>query len=223
VSAILKKSTGTSVTEHLRERIAVGKYPRGGFLPSERQLADELGVSRVMVREAVRKLEQMGMLRVRHGIGVDVVNDTAAPVRQALSWLMPDEKLRLRDAARARLVVEPELAALAAASVSQGDVRELTDVHEALVEADTLDAAIEADIAFHDAIARFARNQALALMLSAIAGIGRQSREMTIERHGQETAVKHHAGVLEAIANQDPALARRRMKRHIQLLMEGIE
>jgi DNA-binding transcriptional regulator YhcF (GntR family) len=112
----------------LRKLIALiedGALAIGTFLPAERQLAERWSLSRVVVREAARKLEQRGLVSIRHGIGVEVTNNPALPVQHTLERLLPSDKERLRQCAQARLLIEPELAATAAVRATPKGLRAL--------------------------------------------------------------------------------------------------
>jgi len=188
----------------------------GSLLPPERALAASLGVSRVVVREAARKLEQRGLVSIRHGVGVMVTNNPALPVQHALERLLSGDKERLLQCAQARLLIEPELAAAAAVRATPAGVRKLRATCEAMAaEADTAKAAA-LDILFHDTLADLAGNKVLAVMLKSVAQLGRLSREVTLRRFGVGRANGFHARILAAIAAADPAAARKAMKRHLQ-------
>lgn len=221
-SAAFSRPPSREVLETLRERIVSGRFPEGACLPSERSLAEEFRVSRVVVREAARKLEQLGLVRIQHGVGVRVTNDVTAPVRSLLTSLIPKEKERLRQGAQARLVVEPELAALAAQKATPAKAERLRKVWALMSGHRSLTEAVDADIAFHQAIAELAGNRALALMLDSVVELGRTSRQVTLAQVGVPKAVEQHAAILKAIEKGDAAAARRAMKRHLQAALEDL-
>ena len=210
-----RTSAAEEVLHRLSHAIKSGEIKRGDFLPAERELAVQLGVSRVVVREAARRLEQRGLVSIRHGIGVQVVNDTSMPVRQTINRLLPRDAERLRQSAQARLLVEPELAALAAVRATPSAIARLKSIYKSLPGSPTVAEAADRDIAFHDAIADLAGNKVLGLMLQSVAEIGRQSRQFTLKKFGLRRAHEHHGKILAALAAGNPAAARRAMKAHL--------
>lgn len=209
-------SPADEVLRQLTSLIEQERLATGSLLPPERLLAAQLGVSRVVVREAARKLEQRGLVSIRHGVGVLVTNNPALPVQHTLERLLPTDKERLRQCAQARLLIEPELAAAAASRATTAGLRKLKANCAAMTaETDATEAAA-LDIVFHDTIADLAGNKVLAVMLKSVAQLGRLSREVTLRRYGVERANGYHARILAAIAAADPAAARKAMKLHLE-------
>ena len=210
------------VVKAMSQAVAAGEIPVGGFFPAERELAARLGVSRVVVREAAQALEEQGLVRIRHGIGVEVVNNSSLPVERTIVRLVPQDPERLRQCAEARLLVEPELAALAALAGS-GAARRIRAAHESMKEISSLSSVVEADLEFHERIVEAAGNQVLALMLRSTASIGRRSREITLDKFGAAKAMRQHGEILKAIIARDPASARGAMRRHLQSALSDLD
>lgn len=186
-----------------------------GLLPGERDLAAQLGVSRPVVREAVKRLESQGLLEVRHGVGIRRADRLHLPLNRALGLRVADPDERLRQALEVRRTLEPEVARLAAERLKRRDLQELTRLHGELESAEDLEKAAEADLAFHRAIARSSGNELFGLVLDAIADLGRESRLATMGVVGPGKAVRHHAAILKALSARDGAAAFRAMKKHI--------
>lgn len=193
------------------------------WLPAERSLAEQLGVSRTVVREATKRLEQQGLLEIQHGTGIKVVNKLHRPLNDSLSLLIPDVAERLQQLNETRLSIEPDAAAFAAERASDEDIRELKRIQTELETAPDYAAAIEADISMHRAIARASGNLIYQLILDSLADIGFTSRLRTIGRIGKAAAVEHHAQILGAIINRDPAAARDAMRVHILAAGEDLD
>jgi len=189
-------------------------FSTGDKLPSERSLAERLGVSRPALREAIKQLESEGYLEVRHGSGITVIDKPQRPVEHALQRLLPSGNKGLQHLAEARFAIEPELAALAASRRSQKDLKLISKHLDALPDASSPE---ESDIAFHSAIADASRNPALSLMLASIGEILRASRATTLAIAGIELANAHHRAIYEAIEKQDADAARSAMQAHIQI------
>ena len=209
-------SPSEKALSHLSALIARKESLPGKLLPSERKLTTELGVSRVVIRETMKKLEQRGLVRIRHGIGVELLDHPELPVEETINRALPESHDRLQQCAQARQMIEPEIAALAASRTTPSAVKHLGSILEAMQAARNVEDAADLDIAFHDGITELAGNKILTLMLKSVAEIGRISRAITICRVGTERARVQHAKILEAIAAGDSEAARRAMKKHLQ-------
>jgi GntR family transcriptional repressor for pyruvate dehydrogenase complex len=216
IEPLSRISPADEVLRQLTQLIESAQLEMGSLLPPERELAAKLGVSRVVVREAAKKLEQRGLVSIRHGVGVVVTNNPALPVQHTLERLLPGDKERLRQCAQARLLIEPELAAAAALRVTPSALKKLKAACEAMATNTDWEQAAQLDIAFHDTIADLAGNKVLAVMLKSVAQLGRLSREVTLKRFGVERANGYHARILAAITAGDPAAARKAMKQHLE-------
>jgi GntR family transcriptional repressor for pyruvate dehydrogenase complex len=215
-------SPSEKALSHLSALIGRKDLKAGELLPSERKLMEKLGVSRVVVRETMKKLEQRGLVRIRHGIGVELLDHPGLPVEETITRALPESRDRLRQCAQARQFFEPEIAAFAATRVTPAAVQKLSGLIESMKTATTVDEAANFDIEFHDAIAELAGNKVLLLMLQSVAEIGRMSRAITLCRVGSERACSQHAKILEAIAAGDSESARRAMKKHLESALSDL-
>ena len=216
VSTVRKHTLVEEVSDRLAEAIRKGRLAVEGLLPSERQLAEQFGVSRPVVREATKRLELQGLVEVRQGIGIRVIDRLHAPVSSAARLLLPEEGERLRQALEVRAILEPEIARRAAERATGTDRERLRQLHEVLKSASDLSAAMEADLAFHRELARVSGNEIFGLMLDSIADLGRESRRATMSEAGVGRAVKQHASVLKGILAGDAKAAERAMRIHIE-------
>lgn len=199
------------LARQLRDEVDSGD----GKLPPERLMAERLGVSRTVLREATKRLELQGLLEIRHGSGIRAVNRLHKPLSGSLSILLPELQERLRQLSEARAAIEPEIARQAALKAKATDVKQLRGIHERLLAAETHDDAVEADIDFHRTLARIAGNEILKLMLESLADLGRESRSVTIGNVGRQRAIDHHAAILNAVAAHDANAAAKAMKHHL--------
>lgn len=219
----------SSLVETVCQQLA--KLIRGGhsededdrWLPGERSLAEKLGVSRSVVREATKRLEQQGMLEIQHGNGIKIVDRLHRPLNDSLTLLIPDMADRLQQLNETRLSIEPDAAAFAAKRATREHIRTLRRIQTQLENAPDNAAAIEADIAAHHAIADASGNLIYRLILDSLAEIGITSRLRTIGRIGKQTAIEHHEAILSAIENRDPEAARSAMRRHILAAGEDMD
>ena len=211
------------VCQQLAELIRGGAASEERWLPAERSLAEKLGVSRTVVREATKRLEQQGLLEIQHGNGIKVVDKLHRPLNDSLSLLLPDVVERLQQLNETRLAIEPDAAAFAAQRASKEQLQTLRRVQCQLEKAPDNAAAIEADIAAHHAIADASGNLIYRLILDSLAELSIASRLRTIGRIGKHTAVEHHARILDAIERRDPPAAREAMHEHILAAGEDMD
>ena len=191
-------------------------------LPSERALAEMLGVSRPVVREAVKRLEQQGLVETRHGIGTTVVDKLHMPLIGSLKLLIPDNNERLRQLNEVRLAIEPMAARLAAQRASRRQVESLWLIHGDLQATSNLTKAIDVDLVFHRALAEASGNLIYRLILDSLAEIGLASRQLTIGRVGKQKAIDHHSRILAAVAEGDADEAEVAMRDHILIAIEDM-
>ena len=203
------------VCQQLAELIRGGSSEEERWLPGERSLAEKLGVSRTVVREATKRLEQQGMLEIQHGTGIKIVDRLHRPLNDSLTLLIPDMADRLQQLNDARLSIEPDAAAYAAQRATKEQIKTMRRIQKQLENAPDNPAAIEADIAMHHAIADASGNLIYRLILDSLADLGVSSRLRTIGRIGKAPAAAHHEAILVAIENRDSDAAREAMRSHI--------
>ncbi len=203
------------VCQQLAELIRDGSSDKDRWLPAERSLAEQLGVSRTVVREATKRLEQQGMLDIQHGTGIKVVDKLHRPLNDSLSLLIPDVAERLQQLNETRLSIEPDAAAFAAQRATMEQINTMRRIQSQLEMAPDNAAAIEADIAFHHAVADASGNLIYRLILDSLAEIGIASRLRTIGRIGKKAAIEHHSQILSAIERRDATAACEAMRIHI--------
>lgn len=186
-----------------------------GWLPPERELAEKLGVSRPVVREATKRLELQGLLEVQHGVGTRVVDKLHKPLNGSLALLIPDIKDRLRQLIEVRFALEPENSRLAAQRASAAQIRELRAIHARHLSAKEIDSSAAADMDFHRCIAVASGNQIAALLMHSLSELLQASLLHGYRRVSTNQALADHARILEAIAAHDEEASAAAMKQHL--------
>ena len=208
------------MVEKLRAALARGQWRSGDMLPGQRELAEQLGISRPSLREAVIVLETLGLVRSMPGKGVVVLEANpgdAASEGSAMAGASLEDLLQLR------YTLEPFIVGLVAQSISSKDVGQLRltlmDMREAL-EANDSDACANAYIAFHEELFALTSNpifqnvvQQTSNALKQSADVLRNSPEHLAER------LEENEAVVRAIRGKNSAQASAEMRRHI--LREG--
>lgn len=196
------------------ERLIDTELAPGDRLPPERELADQLHVSRSSVREAMRELEQRRRIERAPGRGTTVLAKprTAEQLARELSLDAAEQA----DVAELRLVVEPQIAGLAASRASDADLvrleQTLAAAHAGLTPAESL----ALDIRFHTELAAAARNPLLLSLCELTNGWVHDVRARShATRAGRRTSVDGHRALLAAVSAGDSGAATRTMVEHL--------
>jgi GntR family transcriptional repressor for pyruvate dehydrogenase complex len=206
------------IVQQIEESIVKGDLKPGDQLPAERDLAQRFGVSRTAVREAVKALREKGLVEAYSGRGTFITDGTTQAVRQSLDLMVKiGQQEGSNHLAEVRAILEPEIAALAAARIQDA---ELATMREAVAVMDRAgqdpEAYIEADLDFHLALAEGAANPLILSLLDSIVGLLREQR-LRIFRvpGGPERGQIHHKRILEAVERHDAESARQAMRAHL--------
>jgi GntR family transcriptional repressor for pyruvate dehydrogenase complex len=211
------------IVQQVEESIVKGSLKPGDQLPPDRELAEEFGVSRTAVREAVKALREKGLVEAYPGRGTFITDGTSHAIRQSLDRMakigQPEGSAFL---AEVRAILEPEIAALAAVRASE---QELASMREPVAVMDEArkdpDAFIEADLDFHLALAEAAANPLILSLIDSIVALLREQRIGIFRvEGGPERGQYHHKRILEAIERHDPEGARKAMRAHLQQVRE---
>jgi DNA-binding FadR family transcriptional regulator len=212
-----------SVVRHLQAAIESGVFSVGGRLPSERELSEELGVSRPVIREAIIVLESRGLVQTRHGAGVFVQS-----VGEGTHSGTVDNDAGPFEVIEARRLLEGEIAALAAGLVTDRQITELQRLINRIGDM-RLDQATreKADRAFHIALARVTENDVLVGFIETLWDMRYQSAlcEYFFRRAreaGIEPFVDEHQKVLDALKARDSEAARNAMREHLARVTENL-
>ncbi|MGG7674384.1 FadR/GntR family transcriptional regulator [Pseudomonas sp. WC2] len=211
-----------SVVEKLRAALARGQWRSGDMLPGQRELAEQLGISRPSLREAVIVLETLGLVRSMPGKGV-VVLDAHIGDSQSHDSAVAVAGASLEDVLQLRYTLEPFIVGLVAQSISSKEVGQLRltlmDMREAL-EAGDSEAGVSAYIAFHEELFTLTSNPIFQSVVQQTSNALKQSAEVlrNSPEHLAERLDENEA-VVRAIRSKNSAQASAEMRRHI--LREG--
>jgi DNA-binding FadR family transcriptional regulator len=203
----------------IMQMLTSGELGPGDRLPPERDLALHLGFSRSTVREAIRGLEMMRVLQVRHGEGVFVTSLNAPLLLEATGFamqLMRDHEVV--ELLELRAVLEGAAAAWASARMSDEQLRALLQRLDHMDRATTADELLESDIAFHACVAAGGGNAVLASVLDSFSARTYHARHI---RAGLDleatlrTAKLAHRRIYDAVAGRDPESARSSASTHV--------
>ncbi|HEX6198387.1 MAG TPA: FadR/GntR family transcriptional regulator [Jiangellaceae bacterium] len=208
------------IVQQIQDAIRSSQLEPGDRLPPERDLAERFGVSRVTVRDALRSLEVLGLIRIRVGAtgGAFVTSPGAEIVGEGLTNLMLLSSLEPEEIAETRLVLELGSVALATARATDEEIEELrtiTNDGQAALDQGTYER--DMSVQFHLRLAQIAHNNALSLVTDSFRG----PLSMHVIRRRESTesgfpqTVQEHAAIVKAIELRDAAEAQRKMAEHL--------
>lgn len=225
IQAVEPRRLYRQIADQIGALISSGEFAPGKRLPPERNLAQQFGVSRPSVREALIALEVAGLVDVRVGSGI-YVRETAAPaLTEATSGALgtpgqadpgPLELLR------ARCLIEGEVAALAAANAKECDLAAIRETMAWMAEENTRGApAQEGDRQFHLRIAEASGNSALAMVVSGLWDQRHGPVYAKFEQHFSSPELRtlslsDHTVIFAALEKRDSRAARAAMRRHLE-------
>jgi DNA-binding FadR family transcriptional regulator len=205
----------------LRERLLAGDLKSGERLPPERELALSLGVSRPILREALRSLAMLGFLEIRHGSGAYVRNPDITTLGDFLTFCMAQQPDVLDDVIQARIAIECQAIRLACEQASEADLNRIAASFTSLME--TLDDPVlggKADYEFHLGIVKASRSAALLTLYRAISPLLMQShvqrRRITVPGI-RNYLVDAHREVFLSIVDRKPDEAEARLREHFTI------
>ena len=223
LSAVKQKRLYQDIVGQIQGLLADGRLKPGHQLPSERELSELFQVSRASVREALRALESTGFVEIRSGEGTYVAS-TVESFLSPLAFAIQEQRDTLREIFEARRILEPEIASLAAERASPSEVRRLEVVlEEQARQIARGDTGVEADSAFHSALARAAKNTVFLRLDDAMVQSLRETRERSLQTDGRPArSLAGHRKILKAIRAGDPGKARKAMLEHLEAIERNL-
>ncbi len=206
------------VADMMLKTILSRRLKPGDRLPSERELGEQFGVSRTVVREAVRALAAKGVIEVRSGSGLRVAAVDAAAVSESMSLFLRGSTLDYPKVHEVRRTLEVQMAGVAAAQRSDKDIVSLTEACERFeASIDDVESAAVNDVEFHREVARATHNELYLVVLDAIGDVQLEIRRenLAFSAEAREMAVDYHRRILGAIVAGDPDGAREAMGTHL--------
>jgi GntR family transcriptional regulator, transcriptional repressor for pyruvate dehydrogenase complex len=204
--------------EQIKQMLAAGELRPGQRLPTERDLAAQLGLSRSSMREAIRALTVLGVLQARHGSGIYVTELGAGDLLETFGLMAEVVRgERLLELLQVRRLLEPTATAMAAARITDQELAEVERHLLAMEATDDPDELLTADMAFHRSVVAAAGNPTLAAIVE---GLSSRTFRARLGRGRQEPGVfaqvrRDHARIHRALAARDPEAARAAASVHI--------
>jgi GntR family transcriptional repressor for pyruvate dehydrogenase complex len=206
------------VVEEVKKLVINRKLLPGMMLPPERELADQIGVSRTVVREAVQVLTAMGLVESRQGIGTIIRQANGDQLSEQLNLMLQTKGFNLDNLHHVRSILEVEITALAARQATEEEISELNGIVEQM-EAQAGDpiAYAERDAEFHRCLAKISHNPLLVFLLDSISDILREVR-LSVSKYPDIflKALPDHRYILERVQERDSEGGRQAMRLHLE-------
>ncbi len=200
------------------ERLILKKLKPGDRLPSERELADTLRVSRGSIRDAIRGLELLGMVEPRQGTGTIVKEISVESVANPFANALKRRKELVGELIDFRKMLEPPLAARAATHASPEEIAEMEEILQRQEEKQEQgDAAVDEDTDFHYSVALASDNSVVLKVIDILMEQLRDTRARSLQVAGRpQKSLSGHRRILAAIKRRDSEAASAAMWRHLE-------
>ncbi len=213
-----------AIVEQLTSLILEGEIKPGDKLPSERELCEQFGVGRNSVREATRSLESARLVETRQGEGTFVTANPVSMIPMISEKVSSDGESGIHHIFEARMVLEPQIAALAAERMTNAEMRELENTLQQQLDAvEGGGLGLEEDTQFHLGLAKSAKNEFLHHLLSSLLNSLSETRERSLrDKSVRFRSWEAHQQILDAILTKDRNRAIAAMISHL-VEIEGNE
>ncbi|PZR00772.1 MAG: FadR family transcriptional regulator [Cereibacter sphaeroides] len=220
---IVRESVAEMVVRRILDMVRLGQLKAGDQLPPERDLALSLNVSRPSVREAMRGLTVLGVVRTRQGGGAYITELDAEALLSPIQFFLSLQDMNIRELYDARSLIESDVARRAAVAITDEELAQLENVLAA--QARTLsdpNAFRQSDYAFHEAIWAGSRNAFLQRIGKSLNVLGLEFRKRASETPGVlERSFQDHRRLLDALKARDPDAAARAAEQHMQSVFQS--
>lgn len=211
------------VFAYLRERLLDGTLKQGERLMAERELATQLGVSRPIVREALRALHMLGIVEIRERVGTIVKRPDASMLKDFFTLALAQQADLIDDVMEARIAIECQAVRLACERATIADFERLQRALVRIGETiDDADAGGAADFEFHRAIVLASRSPTLAVLhesMSTLLARSHRSRRELVQQFSSMKSylIDDHKRVFDTIVGRDPDRAEVTLRRHFAI------
>lgn len=223
IEPIVREGASERLVQRLLAMVKAGNLKPGDRLPGERELAEFFNVSRPTMREAIKALIVLGVLRSRHGGGIFVSPLEASDLLGPITFFLSLREIEINRLYEARSLIEGEIAALATQRSGPGDADRLAELIEQQerVLHDPI-AYREADTRFHRLLADLAGNPFLSRAAESMNVLGLEFRKIASETPNViGGSVLDHKRIVAALRAEDPEAARQAMHRHMERVLRS--
>jgi GntR family transcriptional repressor for pyruvate dehydrogenase complex len=202
----------------IKAMLMSGELKPGDRLPPEKELGDKLGLSRSSLREAVKALELIRVLDVRHGDGTYVTSLEPRLLLDAMSFVVDlHQDASVLEIFEVRRILEPAAAAMAAQRIAPNDIEALREIVRSVADDTSVEELVAHDLSFHRHISELSGNAYLSSLLDTLASSTVRARiwRGLTEKNAVAQTLAEHRRIVEALATGDPELVRSLVIVHI--------
>lgn len=214
-----RQNLNEQIADVIQEMITTQRIQVGERLPPERELSQLLDVNRSTIREAIGLLQERGLVQMKAGSGTYVIHMPPDTVGQAIKRFFVSRNCSQSDFMAVRLVLEPEIAALAASKATAEDLTRLADAlgrMETAWPSEDDDAYTSADVDFHYSLAVASHNDLFIAISSGIGALMKLWIDTTFRLAKHEDSFWLHREVYRSVLDRDPGRAREAMRAHLE-------
>ncbi len=221
---IKKKSTLEVIVQQIKDQIKKGILKPGEKLPSERKLADLLGISRASIREAIQALAFSGYLEVIQGKGTHVL-EIATKYDEIVNFFSEFSNYSLDYLMEARIMLEGEFARLAALNASQEEIDLIEKIFNEIAKSKNLNSFVVKDLEFHLTIAKATHNPFMNGLMKIIGEMLYKETQKIIEisKGTRENTIETTRDLVQAIKQRNAEQAKELMGKHIRNIRVSLE
>lgn len=214
------------VIDQIKNKIKSGELKKGDKLPSEREMAESIGVSRASIREALRALEVVGLVESRQGAGNYIRTDFENSLFEPLSVMFMLQESSPKEMYDLRETLELQCAKLAARNIEDNEIELLTVILDRMYVAESEKESLELDIKLHYLIARASRNVLLINVLQVISElmdefIEKFRMQILHEGNTKENLLEIHENLVRALKFRDESKVCKAMQEHFDLIRKS--
>jgi GntR family transcriptional regulator, transcriptional repressor for pyruvate dehydrogenase complex len=222
-NSLKKAPLALEVEAQIKDSIISGRFNPGDKLPSERELVEQFQVSRTTVREALRSIQHLGLIYIKRGIqaGTYVADPNSGPITRSFQNLIAMGKVTSANLIDARLMIEPEVARIAAIQHTDEDIQKLTELLDR-AERQARFSCKEArliNVHFHNEVAKIIQNPIILFISESITQIFSavliEITQTEIDEAKVLELISHHRKILSAIADREDENAWRLTREHL--------
>lgn len=226
VKPIKKINVAEQAIGKVYELIKERKLRIGDRLPTERELVKMLGISRSSLREGLKVLEMIGVIKIIQGKGTIIENSNLSnAIITPLTFSILLNKNTFLELFESRKLIEVQCAGLAAERITPEELKEVSDIFDLLIEhKNSREESIRYEIMLHEKITNISKNNILENILSSIKRLLRESRDATVPQRGvSRETINSHKKLIAALAKKDSAKARKIMFEHLDIVSKRLE
>ncbi len=217
MNKVKKNSVSDQVFEQLKNKIAIGSWRPGCKIPSENQLRELMGVSRVSIREAIHKLSALGVLETRHGEGTFVRESLANTYFNELVPFILINKPDIIKILEYRKIIEVGSIAIAIKNVKDEEIGKLENIVDNMnLYQEDIKKFSALDMKFHILLANIAGNPIVNRINYIIADVLNETMIKIVKDLGPSDGLYYHSKILAAVQTKDVEMAQKLMDEHIE-------